>query len=258
MSLQTDLIFNEEMEKLTQKWTDMESKAKIVEDFIFDFDQDPLDKPKDLAQKFGSFQRSLVTLTGTYVPHLASPAVVSLSSNLEQGNLQSESPMQQQQIGGSSKISLVKVLIAVGAMIFGYAAVEKEWISPNFFYMFLVATVILMFLPQAVSSVRSLLSRTSKEEFAVVPPRQLEEWILSSLTEMRMRYFAIRKLVQIVPVRKDTELEKLAFFFSDKLNEIVNQCNNNIWERKTTIVAAIVQSKQASAMHRGGSYGRGQ
>lgn len=263
MSMEAELTFDQEMENLTEQWNRTLEKAEALDEFFFS-DQFFIDHVK-FGKLLGEFQRTLITLTGTYLPYVI-------------GMMQQKSPMPERvevvpketeeiEVSHASARSVyARIIIAVAAVIFSYAAVERGWITVNVFYWFLSATVALLSLPQIMKTAYNLWKKLRSEEETpgVVTPWQLERMIQDILTEMRQKYLAIRKLTlvqsqlempeydargipRVLYVRREKEREDLPHEFSGKINSIVTQCNTSIWERRTTIIWAMVQAKQAFA-----------
>lgn len=260
MSTETELTFDQEMENLTEQWGETVKKAEMLDRFFFS-DQFYKDHV-GFGMLLGEFQRTLITLTGTYLPYLGLQQQQQTMPNEATASMQEE-------LTEKSKLSgwadYRKIVVAVISLVLCYAAVDRGWLTINAFYWFLVAVIGLLSLPNLITVIHGLWkSHHAEEESPIMTPLQLEKMIQETLTEMSRKYLAFRKFILVqshgeqseykmrglhptLYVRIEKEKEDLPHEFSRKINNIVTHCNTNIWERRTTIIWAMVQVRQAHA-----------
>jgi len=146
-----------------------------------------------------------------------------------------------------------------------YVAVEQRILSFQFFEFVIVLSIVLMFLPQVVDLIHHLFGRGEEEEEEKAQSMRLEDWIHETLAKMRAKYKSARFLIKVqnqtgdmLPQYRalgvDEAMYNRSTFFNETLphefmsqiGEIEIACDKNLWIRRSLIIMAIVQSKQAS------------
>jgi hypothetical protein len=146
-----------------------------------------------------------------------------------------------------------------------YVAVEQRILSFQFFEFVIVLSIVLMFLPQIVDLIHHLTGHGEEEEEEKAESMRLEDWIHETLAKMRSKYKSARFLMKVqnqtgdmLPQYKalgvDEAMYNRSAFFNETLpHELMSQigeieiaCDKNLWTRRSLILMAIVQAKQAS------------
>jgi len=153
-----------------------------------------------------------------------------------------------------------------------YVAVQQRILSFQFFEFVIVLSIVLMFLPQIQDLIRHFVGRGEEEEEKARGMR-LEDWIHETLAKMRNKYRSARFLMKVqnqtgemlpqyralgideaMYTRSAFFMETLPHEFMSQVGEIEIACDKNLWIRRSLIIMAIVQAKQASmAAERGGA-----
>jgi len=252
VSLET-LTFTDELRKLDSSHEELkasESKLRsfiLSKDFLIDF--------ITFEQLLGDFQDKLVTIVEiTQSPLTGQP------QNQQQEQAETSKPAE----AGEKTFTLEKALVAVVSIAACAITVQHGLLPPAVLAGVAFACVILMFLPQVRSIIASLLSR-EKEEEEEAPTLKLEDWINETLAKIRDLYTAARFLVKVqnqtrlslpnygVLGMDEALFDRSKFFnetlpsdFLSRIGRIMVAVDKNVWARKSLLVSAIVQSKQAS------------
>jgi len=258
LSIET-LTFSQELEKLDTHQAKTKEDIKKLRKFILS-DDFLVDRVK-FEELLGEFQDNLVTLIEITQTPLPTIPLLGLPQGLPE--MAAHEPTKGKEEEKKIRLSYGKTIIAVAAIILCYAAVDKGWFPRNVLLYLAAATVGLMFLPPALKAVQRVihgLRRPEKEELKPLSSR-LEDWIHDTLAKMRNRYIAAWLLAKIqnqtalpkyevlgidevLYVRRKQFSVLLPHQFLSEINRIVNECDRNIWTRKTLLVTAIVQSRQ--------------
>ena len=162
------------------------------------------------------------------------------------------------------RFSWWRAVAIVFAIVACYVAVEKGYLPSQFLALTIVLSIVLMFLPQILGLVRRLLRRGGEEEEKARGMR-LEDWIHETLAKMRRKYTSARFLIKVqnqtvdkLPQyralgvneamfnRTQFFLETLPHEFMSQIGEIEIACDKNCWIRRSLIISAIVQARQAA------------
>jgi hypothetical protein len=146
-----------------------------------------------------------------------------------------------------------------------YVAVEQHIISFQFFEAVIILSIVLMFLPQIVDLIHRLIGRHGEEEEEKTRGMRLEDWVSTSISEMRTKYRSARFLIKVQNQTVDklpqyralgvdeAMFNRTRFFketlpheFNDRIDKIVVACGKNEWIRRSLIISAIVQARQAT------------
>lgn len=251
MSLET-LTFTDELRKLDAAHESLKESEGKLRNFILssNFLADYI----TFEQLLGDFQNRLVTI----VEITQSPLAGLPQQPLEQA----ETPKLSE--AGEKAFTLEKALVAVAAIAACAITVQHGLLPPAVLAGVAFTSIILMFLPQVRSIITSLLSRKEEEE-EEAPTLKLEDWINETLAKIRDLYTAARFLVKVqnqtrlslpnygVLGMDEALFDRSKFFketlpsdFLSRIGRIMVAVDKNVWARKSLLVSAIVQSKQAS------------
>lgn len=162
------------------------------------------------------------------------------------------------------KFSWWRAVAIVFAIVACYVAVEKGYLPSQFLALIIVLSIVLMFLPQILGLVRRLLQRGGEEEEKARGMR-LEDWVHETLAKMRKKYTSARFLIKVqnqtaerLPQYRALGVDEAMFNrstyfketlpheFMSQIGEIEIACDKNCWIRRSLVISAIVQARQAA------------
>jgi hypothetical protein len=180
--------------------------------------------------------------------------------------------LEEEEGAAEGKWSWWRAVAIAFAIVACYVAVEKGYLPSQFLALTIVLSIVLMFLPQIENLVRRLLQRGEEEEKA--RGMRLEDWVHETLAKMRKKYTSARFLIKVqnqtvdkLPQyralavdeamfnRTQFFLETLPHEFMSQIGEIEIACDKNCWIRRSLIISAIVQARQATQQAQGGRPG---
>jgi hypothetical protein len=258
MSVET-FAFQGELKKLDECEAQLKVSEKSLREFIIS--DDFLDDNAKFLSCMSDFQDKVITLVEVVqMPESGLPPF--------EAKAPSEEEKKEEEEEGKGGFSMPKALV-VSMAIFACAALTYQNLIPP---MFLVGAVFLsitlMFLPQVKNLVTSIMAAMLKEEEKeeTPPSMRLEDWINESLAKMRALYTSARFLIKVQSQTKesipdyglpgmDEALYDRRKYFNETLpgdflswvGKIIVACDKNAWSRRSMIVSAIVQAKQATA-----------
>jgi len=150
-------------------------------------------------------------------------------------------------------------------VVASYVAADNRVISFLFFEAILVSGLVLMFMPQIANLVHGLFRREEEEEAEKASSVRLEDWVQETVDSLRKTYRSARFLVKVQTQTKENLpqqytslnideamynrnkqfLETLPHDFNSQLGKIRAACDKNCWQRKQTVISAIVAARQS-------------
>jgi hypothetical protein len=164
--------------------------------------------------------------------------------------------------------TLEKALVVLVSIVGVSIGVEHRFLPPISILAVVAGGLALAFAPQLKSLVESLMKKEEKKE--EIKPENLENWIVDSISKMRLTYMSARFLMKVQTQTKESlprfaELgldealyEREKFFketlpheFMNIIGRIIVACDSSIWQRKQMIMDAMVRSSMGMEMMQG-------
>jgi len=255
MALETT-TFSGELDKLDESHKKFLDSAEALQKF--NISPEFLDELATFETLLTAFSRSFIGLVE------AAETVVGLHPNEAEAVKGIEEGQGQTTLPTGERWSWWRFAAVALVNVATYVAVEQRILSFQFFEFVVVFSIVLMFLPQVADLIHRLIGRGEEEEEEKAQNMRLEDWVSTSISEMREKYKSTRFLCMVqnqtpeslpqyraleIPeamyVRSRQEKEKLPHEFNDRIDRIVMACSKNEWIRRSLIIMAIVQAKQS-------------
>ena len=164
--------------------------------------------------------------------------------------------------------TLEKALVVLVSIVGVSIGVEQRLLPPLSILAVVAGGLALAFAPQLKSLVESLMKKEEKKE--EIKPENLENWIVDSISKMRLTYMSARFLMKVQTTIKEAlprfaelgmdealyEREKyfketLPHEFMNIIGRIIVACDSSIWQRKQMVMDAMVRSSMGMEMMQG-------
>lgn len=161
----------------------------------------------------------------------------------------------------AESFTLEKAIVVLASIVGVSIGVEQRLLPPISILAVVAGGLALAFAPQLKGLVESLMKKEEpkKEE---IKPENLEDWIVDSLSKIRLTYMSARFLMKIQTQtieslpdqykvlgldealinREKYFKETLPHEFLDRIGRIIVACDRSIWQRKEMVMDAMVRS----------------
>lgn len=264
MSLET-VTLAQELRKLDEARMDFLKSEMELCNFILS--EDFLRKWERFHLLLSEFRNKVFALVQELMS--LSPQQPSASQTQEQ-NLSKQPQQSIMQLPLTEKVFTLEKALVILAVVAGTCIVVQDGLLPPLALIGVVAACLtFVFAPQIRSLIEAALKKKPDEK-KEIPLAKLEEWVTDQLSVMRNKYtsaiFLIleqpQKLESLPPQYKELQFTReqvereeylrrtLAPEFQGTLDKIVYFCNKNWEARKTFVISAMVQARQAASLNR--------
>ncbi|MCL6579498.1 MAG: hypothetical protein K6T73_08960 [Candidatus Bathyarchaeota archaeon] len=264
MSLET-VTLAQELRKLDEARMDFLKSEMELCNFILS--QDFLRKWERFHLLLSEFRNKVFALVQELISALPQQP---LTPQTQEQNLPKQPQQPIMQLPLTEKVFTLEKALVILAAIAGTCIVVQDRLLPPLALIGVVAACLtFVFAPQIRSLIEAALKKMPEEK-EEIPLAKLEEWVTDQLSVMRNKYtsaiFLIleqpQKLESLPPQYKELQFTReqvereeylrrtLAPEFQGTLDKIVYFCNKNWEARKTFVISAMVQARQAASLNK--------